>query len=106
MAQRRFRTNVVVSYQLDEDGWTRAMLPGMVTVGVSRDDAREMVIDALMQLLAADPDRDGGADYERVRLDVSIGASAQPDTPQRRGRRAGTASAPPGRSATTDAASG
>jgi predicted RNase H-like HicB family nuclease len=78
MVQRRFRTNVVVSYEPDEDGWTRATLPGMpeiVTAGVSRDDARETAIDALMQLLAAEPEREAGADYEPVRLDVTVGRS-------------------------------
>jgi predicted RNase H-like HicB family nuclease len=93
MAQRRFRTNVVVSYEPDDDGWTKASLPAMpsvTTAGVSRDDAREMVIDALMQLLAAEPDRTAGADYERLRLDVSLGHSAQRDTTRGRGRHAGT----------------
>ena len=82
MAQRKFRTNVVVSYEPDEAGWIRATLPGMpevTTAGVSRDDAREMVIDALMQLLAVEPDRQAGGDYERVRLDVSAGRSVQRD---------------------------
>jgi predicted RNase H-like HicB family nuclease len=109
MAQRRFRTNVVVSYQPDDYGWTRAMLPGMpgvVTAGVSREDAREMVIDSLMQLLAAEPDREAGADYERVRLDVAIGQSVQHDTARGRGRRGGTAPTSAGRPAPTDAKSG
>jgi predicted RNase H-like HicB family nuclease len=83
MAQRKFRTNIVVSYEPDESGWTRASLPAMpevVTAGVSREDAREMVIDALMQLLAAEPERQAGGDYERVRLDVSTSHAAQRDT--------------------------
>ena len=80
MAQRRFRTNVVVSYEPDEGGWMRATLPGVpsvISAGTSRQDARDMVIDTLMQLLAAEPDRQAGGDYERVRLDVSVGHSAQ-----------------------------
>jgi predicted RNase H-like HicB family nuclease len=82
MAQRRFRTNVVVSYEPDEDGWIRATLPAMpsvTTAGVSREDAREMVVDALMQLLAVEPERQAGGDYERVRLDVSTSHAAQRD---------------------------
>ena len=83
MAQRKFRTNIVVSYEPDESGWVRASLPAMpevVTAGVSREDAREMVVDALMQLLAVEPERPAGADYERVRLDVSTSLAAQRDT--------------------------
>jgi predicted RNase H-like HicB family nuclease len=79
MAQRRFRTNIVVCFEADDAGWVRASLPGMpdvVTAGVSREDAREMAIDALMQLLAVEPEREPGRDYERVRLDVSEGRSA------------------------------
>ena len=74
MAQRKFRTNIVVSYEPDESGWIRASLPAMpevITAGMSREDAREMVIDALMQLLSVEPERQEGGDYERVRLDVS-----------------------------------
>jgi predicted RNase H-like HicB family nuclease len=80
MAQRRFRTNLVVRHEEDEAGWIRATLPAMPTVataGVSREDAREIVIDALMQLLGIEPERQNGGDYERVRLDVSTGGSAQ-----------------------------
>jgi predicted RNase H-like HicB family nuclease len=83
MAQRKFRTNIVVSFEPDEAGWVRAWLPGMpevVTAGVSRDDAREMVIDALMQVLAVEPEREAGKDYERVRLDVSAGRAVQRET--------------------------
>jgi predicted RNase H-like HicB family nuclease len=83
MAQRRFRTNVVVSYEPDEAGWIRATLPALpsvTTAGVSREDAREMVVDALMQLLAVEPERQAGGDYERVRLDVSTSHAAQRDT--------------------------
>jgi hypothetical protein len=82
MPQRKFRTNVVVRYEPDEAGWVRATvlgMPSVTTAGVSRDDAREMVIDALMQLLAVEPEREGGGDYERVRLDVSAGGVAQRD---------------------------
>src|SRR3954451_2498624 len=80
MSQRKFRTNVLVCYEPDEAAWVKATLPGMpsvVTAGVSREDAREMAIDALMQLLAAEPERQAGGDYERVRLDVSTGRCVQ-----------------------------
>src|SRR5262245_48918696 len=83
MSQRKFRTNIVVCYEPDEGGWIKATLPGMpsiVTAGVSRDDAREMAIDALMQLLAGEPEKEAGGDYERVRLDVSAGRSVQRET--------------------------
>ena len=93
MAQRRFRTNIVVSYEPDEAGWVRVTLPGMpsvATAGVSREDALEMAIDALMQLLAVEPERQAGVDYERVRLDVTTGRSIQGDTSRGRVK-------PPGR---------
>jgi len=32
MAQRKFRTNIVVSLEPDEGGWVRATLPGMPSV--------------------------------------------------------------------------
>ena len=43
MAQRHFRTNVVVSYKPDEDGWTRGSLPAMpsVTTAGSRERTRK-----------------------------------------------------------------
>jgi predicted RNase H-like HicB family nuclease len=99
MSQRKFRTNVVVRYEPDECGWVRATLPGMpsiVTAGVSRDDAREMAIDALMQLLAVEPEREGGGDYERVRLDVSTGRSVQRETSRGRPKPAPRPAADPG----------
>jgi predicted RNase H-like HicB family nuclease len=80
MAQRKFRTNIVVRLEPDEAGWVRAAVPGMpsvVTAGVSREDAVEMAVDALMQVLAVDPEREAGGDYERVRLEVSVSRSAQ-----------------------------
>ena len=67
MAQRRFRTNVVVSYEPDEAGWIKPTVPAMpsvVSAGTSREDAREMVIDALMQLLAVEREREVDGDYE------------------------------------------
>src|SRR5690349_2943836 len=83
MAQRKFRTNVLVCFEPDEAGWVRASLPGLpsvVTAGTSREDALEMVIDALMQLLAVEPERASGGDYERVRLDVASGRALPRET--------------------------
>jgi predicted RNase H-like HicB family nuclease len=85
----------VVSYEPDEAGWVRVKLPGMpsvATAGVSREDALEMAIDALMQYLAVEPEREVGVDYERVRLDVTAGRSNQRDTGRGRPK-------PPGRPA-------
>jgi predicted RNase H-like HicB family nuclease len=80
VAQRKFKTNVVICFEPDEAGWVRATLPGMpsvVAAGVSRDDALEMIIAALMQQLAVEPDRGAGGDHERARLDVSIARAVQ-----------------------------
>lgn|SRR5690349_20117622 len=100
MAQRKFRTNIVVSYEPDEAGWVRASLPAMpelVTAGVSRDDAREMAIDALMQLLSLEPERQDGGDYERVRLDVSTSHAAQRDTNRAKAKPSARSSSDPSR---------
>jgi predicted RNase H-like HicB family nuclease len=87
LPQRKFRTNVVVCYEPDEASWIRATLPGIpsvVTAGTSRDDAREMAIDALMQVLGVEPERQIDGDYERVRLDVSTARSVQRQIPRAR----------------------
>ena len=80
MAQRKFKTNVVICFEPDEAGWVRATLPGVpsvVAAGVSRDDALEMVVGALMQQLATEPEREASGDHERVRLDVSTARAGQ-----------------------------
>jgi len=73
MAQRKFRTNIVVSYEPDESGWIRASLPAMpevATAGLSREDAREMVVDAAIQIHGgegvSDPELSGLMGMARV----------------------------------------
>ena len=71
--QRHFSTDVTVVYEPDESGWTTATLPALpsvITAGRSREDAREKVIDALMEILAVEPGVDAGVDRERVHLDI------------------------------------
>jgi predicted RNase H-like HicB family nuclease len=85
MAQRKFRMNIVLSYEPDESGWIRASLPAMpevVTAGVSREDAREMVIDTLMQLLSIEPERRTAATTSGC---VSTSSRVAPHTRNRRG---------------------
>jgi predicted RNase H-like HicB family nuclease len=82
-AQRRysddatpFSTDVTVVYEPDDNGWTKATLPALpsvITAGASRKDAREMVVDALMDILAIEPATQDCTDHERVRLDGSVG---------------------------------
>ena len=83
MPQRKLKTNIVVCLRPDEAGWFRATIPGVpsvVTAGMSREDACVMAVDALMQVLGTEPEREADGTYERVRLEVSIVRAAQRDT--------------------------
>jgi hypothetical protein len=68
-----FGTHVTISFESVDGGWTQARIravPSAVTAAATRDDAREMAIDALMESLAIEPAPKGGAEHGRVRLDV------------------------------------
>jgi len=60
-----------------EDGWVMARiaeLPAVITQGRNRDDAREMLADALREYLAAtgQPAVDIGADHELVTVSLTL----------------------------------
>jgi hypothetical protein len=88
MAQRKFRTNVLIRFEPDEAGWVRATVAGMpsvVAAGTSRDDALEMAIHALMQTLAVT--RIGHLAFHLAalvaerRFDGTLGAMARAEFP-------------------------
>lgn len=65
---------LTVVYQPVEDGWVQARiaeLPAVITVAATREEARELVLDALAEYLAAAAE-DGagvaGADAEELTL--------------------------------------
>jgi hypothetical protein len=81
--QRKFKTNIVVCLRPEEAGWFRATIlgvPAVVTAGMSREDACEMAVVALVQVLGAEPEREADGTYERVRLEVSTVRAVQRDT--------------------------
>jgi predicted RNase H-like HicB family nuclease len=82
MERQRFATDVTISFEPDEGGWITARIPAVpsvITAAATRDDARRMAIDALMESLAVEPAAGEVADHERVHLDVSIGRRADRD---------------------------
>ncbi|WP_028065612.1 type II toxin-antitoxin system HicB family antitoxin [Solirubrobacter soli] len=73
MARKLFGTEVTITFEPAENGWTTARIPAVpsvITAGASRDEARELALDALMETLAIEPARENGTEHERVHLDV------------------------------------
>ena len=68
-----------VVFEPDENGWVRATieeLPGVITCGRTRDEARELVRDALDEWLAALTSNERatvGSDATRETLRLSVG---------------------------------
>jgi hypothetical protein len=67
---------LTVVYERAEQGWTTARIPsvpGTISAGRNRREARENAIDALREMLATPGDLPGGAAYEdvEVRLEIS-----------------------------------
>lgn len=67
------RLGLTIAYEEpDEDGWIVARVvevPGAISQGKTRGEARENVIDALRLMLSPDAD-DGSAEHERVELEL------------------------------------
>lgn len=63
---------LTIKYEAGEDGWVIAsipQIPGAVSQGRDREEARAMVLDALSTLLA--PDRATNADeFEELRFEL------------------------------------
>jgi predicted RNase H-like HicB family nuclease len=66
-------------YEQVEGGWTQARIvevPGVITAGASRDEARELLRDALREYLASfmedDSEERVGEDRESLRLELVV----------------------------------
>lgn len=64
-------------YEQVENGWTQARIvevPGVITAGTNRDEARELLRDALREYLASfmesDPIAAETGDQERLRVEL------------------------------------
>jgi predicted RNase H-like HicB family nuclease len=82
VSRKLFGTDVTVSFEPAENGWTTARIPAVpsvITAGATRDEARELAIDALMETLAVEPAARSGVVHERVHLDVLTVRTADRD---------------------------
>lgn len=72
------RLQLTIVYESpDEDGWIVArvvQVPGAMSQGRTREEARENVIDALRLLLTPDADEAAGADDRSEPLELTIAA--------------------------------
>ena len=87
MGRRTFRGEITIAYEPDEGGWTRASLPAVPevhTAGRTQADAREKVVDALVELLSLEPNTPPGLNTERLRIDLSLGRSIDEDLTRER----------------------
>jgi len=65
-----------IVYEPVEHGWVQARIEGIpevITAGRTKDEARELVLDALREYLAAIRGKGDAADRERVDLAVDPG---------------------------------
>jgi predicted RNase H-like HicB family nuclease len=82
MSERPIELELLIAYSHAESGWLTATipsLPGTITAGRTRDEARDHVLEALAEVLATpEPERVAEADeLERVRVRLEFGRSAE-----------------------------
>jgi predicted RNase H-like HicB family nuclease len=68
--------NLTIVYEPDEDGWIMVSIPeipGVLSQGRTREEARENVIDALALMLSPEP-TDTSDEREREALQLTIAA--------------------------------
>jgi predicted RNase H-like HicB family nuclease len=68
--------NLTIVYEPDEDGWIMVSIPeipGVLSQGRTRQEARENIIDALALMLSPEPS-DTGDEREREALQLTIAA--------------------------------
>ena len=67
--------NVTIVFEDGDDGWVVASIPavpGTVSQGRTRDEARENVLDALALMLSPEPEQDGDErEHESLRLKIA-----------------------------------
>jgi len=67
--------DVTIVYEAGDDGWVIASIPavpGVLSQGRTRAEARENVLDALALMLSPDPKRDGDdREHESLRLTIA-----------------------------------
>ena len=66
---------LTVVYQRDQEGWTTATIPavpGTIGMGRNRREARENVVDALREMLAAPVDVPAGATREDIAVTLEL----------------------------------
>ena len=78
MSQPKAKVELMVHYEPSENGWLTASIPavpGTISIGRTRADARANVLDALAEMLMTVPDEPSldRTQTERVQLDLSIG---------------------------------
>jgi predicted RNase H-like HicB family nuclease len=68
--------NLTIRYEPDTDGWIKASIPeipGVLSQGRTRKEARENVLDALVLMLSPEPS-EAGDEGEREALRLTIAA--------------------------------
>jgi predicted RNase H-like HicB family nuclease len=68
--------NLTIRYEPDTDGWIKVSIPeipGVLSQGRTRKEARENVIDALALMLSPEPS-EAGDEREREALQLTIAA--------------------------------
>jgi predicted RNase H-like HicB family nuclease len=68
--------NLTIRYEPDTDGWIKVSIPeipGVLSQGRTRKEARENVIDALALMLSPEPS-EAGDESEREALQLTIAA--------------------------------
>jgi predicted RNase H-like HicB family nuclease len=64
--------DLTIAYKRVEEGWIQAMVPavpGVITVGRTKDEARDGALDALREMLAAGTEHtERDVTFERVRV--------------------------------------
>jgi predicted RNase H-like HicB family nuclease len=81
MREQSTELELTIVYTDDENGWSTAeipALPGTITAGKTRDEARTNVLDALRTMLSTPADRDlGGNEVERLRVRLDVARSSE-----------------------------
>jgi predicted RNase H-like HicB family nuclease len=78
MSPRDDAFELTIAYEPAEAGWVTASvpaLPGAISAGRNRDEARSNVLDALRTMLSAPPEKARTAETESVRVRLELARS-------------------------------